>query len=383
MERAADLHHAAMALADEGDRLGRVGECDAAKEKYLAACRMEESAARKLRPARKNEPSRSILYRSAASLAFQAHQYKYAQRLIYSALLGYPPPVIERELKDLLNDVSFSEHLDVQGVSLSPSTLELSLWGELVGRGVADSSKVLSRWSAMTKLLYRSAERLMGVAYREKGEPSKQIMNQFRVYAAIPRPASYAIAFRLGGRHSQGGLFGAHPARVVEDLMETFELIERDQMDAIAKKFANRDDYLQNFFGLAGQIVPDGEDVRHVGIATVINEQIRELPIRKSRPRVMAIPGEILKATNREAFSETLEGTLHSADAGRGQGNYGMVGIEDASGKRVFVQVPRGLMADVVRPYFGRLVTVVATRHEDRVVLDDIQECEVSADAND
>ena len=55
-----------------------------------------------------SEPTRSILYRSAASLAYQCKEYQVAQQLIGQALIGFPPAEILQELTDLLILISNS-----------------------------------------------------------------------------------------------------------------------------------------------------------------------------------------------------------------------------------------------------------------------------------
>lgn len=54
------------------------------------------------------EPTRSILYRSAATLAFRCEMHQEAKRLIYQALAGNPPDDIEEELNDLLGKVKLA-----------------------------------------------------------------------------------------------------------------------------------------------------------------------------------------------------------------------------------------------------------------------------------
>ena len=51
------------------------------------------------------EPTRSVLHRSAATLAWRCEMHEEARRLIYRALAGNPPPGIEWELNDLLGKV--------------------------------------------------------------------------------------------------------------------------------------------------------------------------------------------------------------------------------------------------------------------------------------
>ena len=54
------------------------------------------------------EPTRAILHRSAATLAFRCEMHQEAKRLIYQALAGNPPDDIEEELNDLLGKVKLA-----------------------------------------------------------------------------------------------------------------------------------------------------------------------------------------------------------------------------------------------------------------------------------
>src|SRR5262249_61315975 len=57
------------------------------------------------------EPTRSVLHRSAATLAWQCGEYREAERLITTALSGTPPEAIAEELRDLLLRVYFEQSL--------------------------------------------------------------------------------------------------------------------------------------------------------------------------------------------------------------------------------------------------------------------------------
>ena len=54
------------------------------------------------------EPTRAILHRSAATLAFRCEMHQEAKQLIYQALAGNPPDDIEEELNDLLGKVKLA-----------------------------------------------------------------------------------------------------------------------------------------------------------------------------------------------------------------------------------------------------------------------------------
>jgi hypothetical protein len=55
------------------------------------------------------EPTRSVLHRSAATLAWQCGEFREAERLITTALSGSPPETIAEELRDLLLQVYFEQ----------------------------------------------------------------------------------------------------------------------------------------------------------------------------------------------------------------------------------------------------------------------------------
>ncbi len=64
----------------------------------------ESGAADLLRQEYQLEPTRSILYRSAASLALRCENYQEAERLTRNGLAGNPPEEIASELRDLLQE---------------------------------------------------------------------------------------------------------------------------------------------------------------------------------------------------------------------------------------------------------------------------------------
>lgn len=94
-----ELHEEAMALAEQGDRDRKRGDATGARALYAQALQQELQALRLVAP--DAEPSRSVLLRSAASLAFDAQDTDTAWRLLEEALGGKPPDAIRRELEEL------------------------------------------------------------------------------------------------------------------------------------------------------------------------------------------------------------------------------------------------------------------------------------------
>src|SRR4051794_8562732 len=125
-----ELHDRAMQLAQ--DALLARGKSDVELAQSLArqAYELEAQAASMVPLDAASEPTRSILFRSAASLAYQAKELQTAQRLIAQGLCGYPPPRVERELKHLFDQINFDNHLQVsEGVELQSEDLQVAMQG--------------------------------------------------------------------------------------------------------------------------------------------------------------------------------------------------------------------------------------------------------------
>jgi hypothetical protein len=102
-----DLHHEAMRLVDEAELARRGGNLDVARERLHQAFDRERQAADLAAGDLSQEPTRSVLHRSAASLALECGALREAERLIAAALSGDPPAEIAEELRDLLEQVYF------------------------------------------------------------------------------------------------------------------------------------------------------------------------------------------------------------------------------------------------------------------------------------
>ncbi len=107
--RIKDLHHEAMRLADQANDLRRKGEEQEANARLRQALERERQAAELAAADLTLEPARSVLHRSAATLAWQCGEYREAERLITTALSGTPPETIAEELRDLLLQVYFEQ----------------------------------------------------------------------------------------------------------------------------------------------------------------------------------------------------------------------------------------------------------------------------------
>ena len=102
---AAGLHDEAMQLAEQAALARLKGDTGGASSLLRRALDKERRAASLVASDLSLEPTRSVLHRSAASLAHQCGELREAEKLAAVALAGDPPDDIADELRDLLREL--------------------------------------------------------------------------------------------------------------------------------------------------------------------------------------------------------------------------------------------------------------------------------------
>ena len=105
-----ELHNKAMALADEAYYARRKGTLEQLPTLYRQAFEYEKAAAMLLVNDYEAEPSRSVLFRSAASLLLNLPEiseadYRDAEQMIAFGLSGQPPAEIADELREVWGQI--------------------------------------------------------------------------------------------------------------------------------------------------------------------------------------------------------------------------------------------------------------------------------------
>lgn len=108
MTKAQQLHTEAMKTAGEAFSTQKAGDNLNYLELTKAAFVKEKAAAWELFNKIEAEPTRSVLFRSAAWLAFNCGKIREAEQLISAALAGNPPLEILQELRLLYKEVQGS-----------------------------------------------------------------------------------------------------------------------------------------------------------------------------------------------------------------------------------------------------------------------------------
>jgi hypothetical protein len=117
------LHQQAMDLAEAAAVARLRGAAEQAAQFTRQAFEQETQAAALIASVLDAEPTRSVLHRSAASLAIECGELQVAERLIATALSGNPPLEIAEELKDLFIQINLSQYLKRQGIHLDLNEL--------------------------------------------------------------------------------------------------------------------------------------------------------------------------------------------------------------------------------------------------------------------
>ena len=111
-----------MELADRGDLQKRQGKAEDAFNLYEQSLEAERKAAYSARAHHIGEPTESVLFRSAASLAYSIKDYREAERLICMGLAGNPPSEIAEELRSLYDTVNLEKNME--RMAFTPSDKE-------------------------------------------------------------------------------------------------------------------------------------------------------------------------------------------------------------------------------------------------------------------
>lgn len=364
------LHRKAMEKVDMADVARRQGKVDDATLLLREALHLERSAASMLLFTVDVEPTRSVLYRSAASIAMRCDDFKEAERLIAQGLSGHPPEEIAEELRDLYEQVTFERHLALRGVSLQTGEFQLSLAGPGVGAGMAPTEATYQRISTIQKMLFRTAERKTQREFRTRGGPSTEIKELYETFTSVPRVASFAVTVRLGAKAQ---MFGAQD-EIIRDVLDNLKLVQAGDVEELGVRIPE-EPYFNNFVALATELAPDGKEVTLVGLTS--SEE--KLALRTEREVLRRQISAHAKHAPRETEEEKTMEIVGVLDLVEGRGKDDRVEVTDDHGAKWSVLVMPGLMDDVVAPNWRKRVKVsgrVSSRRKNTMFMETM----VSAD---
>jgi len=367
MDEITKLHSEAMEVAERA-------YSERFAQRYEDACRLFQEAFEKEHKAAdlvadklELEPTRSVLHRSAASLAIKCNDTREAEKLIARALVGNPPDEIAEELRELLELAYFNRHLLLRGVSLGDNEVQLSIAGVDVAPGITPPDLFIERVQDFERLFYRNIERIVGSPFRETGRPPKSIVENYSVFLGLPRAASYAVTLYISQPHQLDLPSFSRAQEYIDDILHSLELLNESRETALKEKIKN-EDYYENFVLLSRKMAPDGERVRQVGLTVVRGGLEHSVALRRPRSEIK-IAAELRKERGEEPELVEMIGELVFAHS---KERRGQIKLRDESGKEHPIIVKRSQMADIVRPLYEHKVRLIGRRIEGKIHLAEI-----------
>lgn len=278
-------HRKAMEYVDQSFVARRYGE----REKYLHYTRLafeKEAAAADLMVDKLDiEPTRSVLHRSAATLAWRCEMYDEAKRLIYRAKSGYPPPYIDVELDDLLGKVQ----LALTGSHLSENELVMTLEGSQVlpARVPATAVDRMASVQNLISIMARARIRKNGMVL----ELSKCDEN-YPLYLEHLSAGSANIHLRIGHVKNDEMLPGFDlddTCELMTQLMDNLRVHDQGDYNALRQAISNLDDF-NDFRSAAHKLAPDGEFITSVNLQTRIRGEVSYISLNQTNTEVNEEP---------------------------------------------------------------------------------------------
>jgi len=341
------------------------GELERAKDLAREAYEYESRAVELVADDKSSEPTRSILYLSAASLAYQCKEFQAAQRLIAKGLSGYPPSKIEEDLKDLYERLKFEYNLQARGVTLGDEDLQLSMEGKAVGPGMILYDEFKKAVENTLNIVNRTVERKMGREYRRgAGRPAK-IDRPFVPTLVALGPGSFNITLKLGLAEGTIPLF-FDATQIIDEILTGIELLDNSDEEGLRNLIRN-ESYRRSFVSLVRDMAPDGDKISFVRFAS----KRRTVSLTRQSNDIELVPELEAIEGNVEREPVAVTGLLDLAVM-RGQDT---IGLTAKDGKRHEIIVREG-MDDLVRSYFGEWVRVTGFYDGKKIDLTDIQSSE-------
>ncbi len=353
------VHEQAMDWADKARTARRERDEDAYVKYMENAFELEKQAALMIQ-SEESEPTRSVLHRSAASLAYKCKKYREAEWLVSRALSGNPPGEILNELRRLSRKVHFQLRLQDQDLSLSDQEFAMYLDGNQIIEGLAPVDLITRRISKLKSIFWNTIRHENGLAFGSQARIKDQT---YTLWVSAFAPSSIDVILKLGvsGQMSISTMGGFDT--IFDRVMTNFNLLNHGDFNQLEDQIAD-EEYYCNFVALAKEIAPDGDDVVTVNFETRVEGEPRHVSLYRQQQEFNEIPlPNLLKSENGLYATDepiTVRGKLQYADS---MDEHKVVKLRDIdSGVTWKIIVPDAYMKDVVQPNYDENVEVLGKR---------------------
>jgi len=362
MSKVRELHNMAMQWAEKALAARHHNDKQLSIDYSQKAFLLEAEAAKLIPNEKSSEPTRSILYCSAASLAYKAKQFEEAERLAIQGLAGFPSPRIKKELTTLYEKVSFQEHLALNDISLNTEDFQLTFQGHAASDGFIFYDCFKEHFEALQSLIEKTTQRLMRSPYK-KGNVAKEL-KPFMAGLSVARAGSYAVTVRLAYKENQTTSLLVTPDEVINEVIYCVDEINKEH-EAELNKHISDPAYYNHFLSMAKKLAPDGHDIVGVGLTgrdckTGLTRKKADIPIFFVREE--SIEKKLIEPLN-------IIGTLDLASAKPNQPEY--IGLTAENGETYKLYADVGL-DDYVKSFYKQQVSVSGNYDGEFVFITDL-----------
>lgn len=352
-------HRQAMELVDEAVVAELQGNAEQKREYLKQALELESRAANHYRDQFEVEPTRSILYRSAATIAMRLGESREAEKLASMGLAGNPPDGVAAELRAVLEQAQFTHHLLSKDIVLTSDKIDLTLVGSEVGYGYVMKDEFIRRVDAIQAMVVRSCEMEKQLPFREKGQPGSGVAKETTVGISPLRAASFGFTLWFGVNPSQPSFDELrNTATYVQRVLQILEAEAREDV-AKVQELVPDPDYRSNLRRLVREVRPDGQRITTVNIGSSGAGVERTFAL----PRRQAAYGPATGPKGRSSLPKEFVGDLKAMDSRRATE---FVFVVTAHGEEK-VYVPAHAM-DALGLYYRRPVRLTVRKEKGRWV---------------
>lgn len=368
MSKICDLHDHAMDIMNEALDLKAKGEKEKASYLLMQACQLESEAAYQVAKEPETEPSRSMLFLGAASLAYQVKNYELAERLIHEGLSGYPTISVKDELYKLEDEIKF--FINSQKIASTITKYDAIfrfVGGKAIGYGRINAKSFMQRMRALEKLFIRGIQRAYNLPFEKQPQKSAHIPKYF-LNLGWEAPGSFGVRITASSEDNQLFLDGLDiPSAdvVLQNVVNNICLLGTGEEDKIREEIQN-EEYFTNFISLAKEILPDGNNICQVRIIsktkTVILTQTKsdlKNIINKSGVTQENTPAEKLVYRGYLKISNGIKGSFTI--------------VNEDNKNEINIHV-RDALDELARQYFGEFVEIECEKKKKKLYLLDINQ---------
>lgn len=322
------------------------------------------------------EPARSILFQSAANIASEIKMYDEAIKMVYAALSGKPPQHIAENLNDLLETIQFSRHMVKDKIEMSKNTLNISIYGPLVGSGIVLYDALKRKLDAVEKMLLRIIQRNK---YPEIFNSGKlyDLKKSFPTFIQTMEAGCLSVGLKVGlDETKESNLLDRQLLETsIEDLATDVGFLNDDDLSSLKIRIGN-DDYYNSIVELYREMLPDGKNITGINIMAALEDKSVNLHITKTKPEFpieRTSENDQDPVTTAEKGSELiLEGYLKMADRRKKEPFVRLV-LPTNNGREYKVYLDEATIDDVVSSYWDMHVALkVVKKGKQKLVYQDI-----------